>query len=73
MKNTIRAVVYMICILASYFSFTVLWSLLSEVDYIQCLRAPQQMYGLFFIYWWFPGIFVLEDISQILTIKNSNV
>jgi hypothetical protein len=45
----------------SYFTFSILWAFIGDMPYVECLRSPAQVFGLITLYWWFPGMFYLDD------------
>lgn len=62
--NTIGFLIVTLSVIISWLSFTILWAFIGDISYIECLRSPVQFAGLFFIYWWCPGIFILMDYSK---------
>ena len=64
MKNTFLAIVFVLCMIISWLLFSVIWNIFNDLSYLETIRNPNQIYGLAFLYWWFPGMFVMEDLSE---------
>jgi hypothetical protein len=65
MKNTMKAIVFIISMIISWLLFSILWNVFDvNHNYIEVLRTPEQSLGFMFLYWWFPGMFVLTDLDN---------
>ena len=67
MKNTVLALVFILSMIVSWLLFSILWDFFDvNHTYTEVLRSPFQIYGLIMLYWWCPGMFIIEDL-----LKNS--
>mgnify|MGYP003597084141 CR=1 FL=1 len=65
MKATTLAIVYVLSIIVSWLLFSIIWDFFNtNHNYIEVLRQPEQGFGLLFLYWWFPGVFILDDLLK---------
>ena len=63
MKNTKLCIVFILSIIASWLFFSIIWNFFdTKHTYIEVLRDPMQSMGLLFLYWWCPGVFVIDDL-----------
>jgi len=63
MKNTILCLVFIASMILSWLFFSIIWNVFdTNHAYIEVLRQPHQIIGFIALYWWCPGIFVLEDL-----------
>ena len=64
MKNTTLFLVFIISMITSWLLFSILWNFLdTNHTYIEVLRRPEQLIGVLFLYWWCPGLFIIEDLE----------
>lgn len=64
MKNTILFLVFIASMIISWLLFSILWNFFdTNHTYIEVLRCPKQLIGLMFLYWWCPGLFIMEDLE----------
>jgi len=64
MKNTLLAISFLLAMVSSWLFFTLIWTVFSDLSYLETLKQPEQMIGLMFLYWWFPGVFILSDLDN---------
>lgn len=64
MKNTFLAISFLLAMVSSWLLFTLIWTIFSQMSYMDTLRDPGQIIGLFVLYWWFPGMFVISDLEK---------
>jgi|JI10StandDraft_1071094.scaffolds.fasta_scaffold330692_3 hypothetical protein len=63
MKNTTLFLVFIISMITSWLLFSILWNFFdTNHTYIEVLRRPEQLIGVMFLYWWCPGLFIMEDL-----------
>jgi len=63
MKNTKLCIVFILSMIASWLFFSIIWNVFdTNHTYIEVLRRPEQLVGVMFLYWWCPGLFIMEDL-----------
>lgn len=66
MKNTLLALVFTLSMIISWLLFSILWNFLDvNHTYIEVLRHNAQMGGLLILYWWFPGVIIIDDMLKL--------
>ena len=65
MKATTLAIVFVLSMIISWLLFSIIWNFFDvNHTYIEVLRHPAQVGGLLMLYWWFPGLFILDDLLK---------
>lgn len=64
MKNTKLALIFLFSMIVSWLGFSIIWTIVSGLPYIETLRQPEQLVGVMFLYWWMPGIFIIHDLED---------
>ena len=65
MKNTKLCIVFILSMIASWLFFSIIWNVFdTNHTYIEVLRDPAQVGGFIFLYWWCPGVFVIDDLLK---------
>lgn len=58
----ISAILFVLCMLASYLSFSLLAYIINtDMSYREVLNNGHQLIAAVFLYWWFPGMFLIYD------------
>lgn len=65
MKSTVLALVFILSIIVSWLLFSIIWNFFDvNHNYIEVLRQPEQVFGFWLLYWWYPGMFIIEDLLK---------
>ena len=65
MKNTKLCIVFILSIIASWLFFSIIWNVFdTNHTYIEVLRDPVQVVGFIILYWWCPGVFIVDDLLK---------